>query len=54
MPPPLPPNKSMLNLKSTENKIPTKVLCLLSNGEIHVVDCTLSSDKKTKKIFTPW
>lgn len=53
MPPPLPPNKSMLNLKSTENNIPTKILCLLSNGEMHVVDCTMNSDKKTEKIFIP-
>jgi len=53
LPPPLPANKSMLNSKSLELKIPTKLLVLLSNGEIHIVDCTLGSSQITEVIFSP-
>jgi len=42
---------SINNLKEPQLKIPTKIVCLLSNGEIHVVDCTFGSNQQVEKIF---
>ncbi len=54
LPPALPQNnKSILNFKQSQLKIPTRLACLLSNGEIHVVDCTHGSSKIVEKIFEP-
>ncbi len=51
LPPAIPANTNLLSSKQSEFKIPTKLICLLSNGDFYIIDCTFGVKENVSKIF---